>query len=86
VQHESHLKTGVTPRCPEAYAARMTQFLKVEIQAIEILGHSFLLCGLLPPTLCDKVCQLLATGRWFSPDTLFPTPIKLTITIELKYC
>jgi hypothetical protein len=45
VQHESHLKTGVTPRCPEAYAA---QFLKVEIQAIEILVHSFLLCGLLP--------------------------------------
>ena len=37
MQHESHLKTGVTPRCPEAYAARMTQFLKVEIQAIEIL-------------------------------------------------
>jgi hypothetical protein len=21
-------------------------------------------------TLCDKVCQYLATGRWFSPDTL----------------
>ena len=21
-------------------------------------------------TLCDKVCQSLATGRWFSPDTL----------------
>jgi hypothetical protein len=21
-------------------------------------------------TLCDKVCQLLASGRWFSPDTL----------------
>ena len=20
-------------------------------------------------TLCDKVCQWLATGRWFSPDT-----------------
>jgi hypothetical protein len=20
-------------------------------------------------TLCDKVCQLLATGQWFSPDT-----------------
>ena len=22
----------------------------------------------LDTTLCDKVCQLLATGRWFSPD------------------
>ena len=31
-------------------------------------------------TLCDKVCQWLATGRWFPP------PIKLTATKELKYC
>ena len=23
--------------------------------------------GLLNTTLCDKVCQLLATGQWFSP-------------------
>ena len=23
--------------------------------------------GVLDTTLCDKVCQLLATGRWFSP-------------------
>ena len=21
-------------------------------------------------TICDKACQLLATGRWFSPDLL----------------
>ena len=25
--------------------------------------------GVLDKTLCDNVCQLLATGRWFSPDT-----------------
>jgi hypothetical protein len=31
-------------------------------------------------TLCDKVCQWLATCRWFPP------PIKLTATIYLKYC
>jgi hypothetical protein len=24
--------------------------------------------GILDATLCDKVCQWLATGRWFSPD------------------
>ena len=30
-------------------------------------------------SLCDKVCQRLATGLWFSP------PIKLTATILLKY-
>jgi len=23
--------------------------------------------GVLDTTLCDKVCQVLATGRWFSP-------------------
>ena len=25
--------------------------------------------GVLDTTLCDKVCQWLATGRWFSPGT-----------------
>ena len=32
-------------------------------------------------TLCDKVCQWLATGRWFSPVIRFPPSIKLTVTI-----
>jgi hypothetical protein len=26
--------------------------------------------GVLDTTLCDKLCQWLAAGRWFSPDTL----------------
>ena len=26
--------------------------------------------GVVDTTLCDKVCQWLATGRWFSPSTL----------------
>jgi archaellum biogenesis ATPase FlaH len=26
--------------------------------------------GVLDTALCDKVCQLLATDRWFSPGTL----------------
>jgi hypothetical protein len=26
-------------------------------------------------TLCDKVCQWLGAGRWFSPRPLFPPPI-----------
>ena len=29
---------------------------------------SLIICVLIT-TLCDKVCQWLATGRWFSPDT-----------------
>ena len=34
--------------------------------------------GVLDTTLCDKVCQWLATGRWFSPGT---PPIKLAAMI-----
>ena len=30
----------------------------------------------LDTTLCDKVCQWLATGRWFSPGTLVPSTNK----------
>ena len=39
--------------------------------------------GVLDTTLCDKVCQWLVAGRWFSPCTpvRFPPPIKLTATI-----
>ena len=32
--------------------------------------------GVLNTTLCDKVCQWLATGRWFSPGTLVPSSNK----------
>jgi hypothetical protein len=28
------------------------------------------MAGLLDTTFCDKVCQLLVAGLWFSPDTL----------------
>ena len=38
--------------------------------------------GVLDTTLCDKVCQRLATRRCFYSDTRrFPPPIKLTATI-----
>jgi hypothetical protein len=32
-------------------------------------------------TLCDKVCQRLATGRWFSPGT----PVSSTNKIDSHY-
>jgi hypothetical protein len=38
--------------------------------------------GVLDTTLCDKVCQWLATGRWFSLVLWFPPPIKLTATSD----
>ena len=36
-------------------------------RSCEFKSHSWR--GILDTTLCDKVCQLLATGRWFSPGT-----------------
>ena len=35
------------------------------------LIYGFWLPTLWYPTLCDKVCQWLATGQWFSPGTPF---------------
>jgi hypothetical protein len=32
--------------------------------------------GVLDTTLCDEVCQLLATGRWFFPGTPVSSTIK----------
>ena len=32
--------------------------------------------GVLNTTFCDKVCQWLATGRWFSPGTLISSTNK----------
>jgi hypothetical protein len=34
----------------------------------------------------DKVYQLLAHGRWFSPGTRLPPPLNLVAMIYLKYC
>ena len=33
--------------------------------------------GVLDTTLCDKVCQWLATGQWFSSGTPFSSTIKI---------
>ena len=37
--------------------------------------------GVLDTTLCDKVCQLHATGRWFSPGT----PVSSTNKTDHNY-
>ena len=34
-------------------------------------------------TLCDKVCQLLASGRWFSPDTLVYVTNKTELLLKV---
>jgi hypothetical protein len=36
--------------------------------------------GVLDTTICDQVCQWLATGRWFSPGTLVSPTNKTNIT------
>ena len=32
--------------------------------------------GVLDATLCDKICQLLVEGQWFSPGTLISSTKK----------
>ena len=48
-------------------------------KAFKVLRNSHLKCceyklnlwrGVLDTTLCDEICQWLATGQWFSPGTL----------------
>jgi len=41
----------------------------------------FLLFSTVDTALCDKVCQWLATGQWFSPSTPVSSTIKLTASI-----
>jgi len=40
-------------------------------------------CGVLNTTLCDKVCQWLATDRWFFPDTPVSSTNKTFVYILL---
>jgi len=49
--------------------------------ATNVVVRILLRRGVLDITLCDKVCQWLAAGVWFSPGTRFPPPIKLSSTI-----
>jgi len=46
--------------------------------------------GVLDTTLCDRICQWLSTGRWFSPGTMFSSTNKTDrhdITeIHFLYC
>jgi len=42
--------------------------------------------GVLDTTLCDKACQWLRQVGGFFRALWFPLPIKLTVTIWLKYC
>jgi hypothetical protein len=55
----------------------------------EFESHSW--WSVVDATLCDKVCQWLATGRWFSPSTLISSinktglKVKYRILISNKY-
>jgi len=42
-----------------------------------VVGSIPLRGGVLDTTLCDKVCQWLATDRWFSPSTLVSSTNKI---------
>ena len=60
-----HLVVGFTTTCAiSAYHNNSCEFEP----------HSWR--GVLDTTLCDKVCQWFATGRWFSPGTQISTTKK----------
>jgi hypothetical protein len=50
------------------------------ISPLMLWARILLRWGVLDTTFCDKVCQWLVAGLWFSPALCFPPPIKLTTT------
>jgi len=39
--------------------------------------------SVLDTTLCDKVCQWLVAGRWFSPGTTVSSTASITLTVTI---
>jgi hypothetical protein len=52
----------------------------IQHYVIKFVSDLWQVGGFLYTTLCDTVCQWLATGRWFSPVLRFSQSIKLTAT------
>jgi hypothetical protein len=53
-----------------SYGSWIYNYLCNQLQSALTVGDRITLSrGVLVATLCYKVCQSLATGRWFSPDT-----------------
>jgi hypothetical protein len=44
--------------------------LQLPVQSVPITSNFLVWQGVFDTTLCDKVCQCLAAGQWFSPGTL----------------
>jgi hypothetical protein len=54
-----------------SYGSWIYNYLCNQCQSpLELCFRTPLWRGVVDTTLCDKVCQWLATGRWFSPGTL----------------
>jgi hypothetical protein len=60
--------------------------LTFKIQMYLICFSNPLRRGVLDTTLCDKVCQWLTAGQWFSLGTPVFQPIKLTAMIMYLIC
>jgi len=55
--------------------------LIIHLPSCEFEPHSWR--GVLDTTLCDSVCQRLATGQWFSPDTPVSSTNKTEILLKV---
>ena len=64
-----HIQTMVGASCRDRMVVGFTTTC-----TISVYHHSWR--GVLDTTLCEKVCQRLATDRWFSPGTPVSSPNK----------
>jgi hypothetical protein len=83
------LCTHPTPNCRglRSSSERMVVDLQLPLQSVPITNEVRipLRWGVLDTTLCDKVCQWLTTGRWFSPVLRFPPSIIIIIVFMKLY-
>jgi hypothetical protein len=68
---------------------RMIVGFKLPIQSVPIttnvVSSNPFMWGVPDTTLCDKVCQWLATGRWFSPPKVALSTIKPNLRIGRQF-
>jgi hypothetical protein len=69
-QNVAYIITCKGPSWSWSYGSSPSNYLRNQCLSPLMLWVRILLrWGVLDTTLCDKVCQWLATGWWFSPDT-----------------
>ena len=69
VQDQIHVWKFYTCKGLDIPASKSYLISKCSISPLKLWVWVHLMWGVLDATLCDKVCQWLATGQWFLPGT-----------------